>query len=308
MSQTLLSIQITVFVYVIIGIILGKKGIIDDKAQTFLSDFIVSVLLPLSVFTSLYSNLSLELLKQCSVALILAVIFEMLVYLFIKADKTSFMDEKQKAVAHYSYMVSNGGLIGTPIIEGLFGATGVVICNVFLIPTRIMAFASGESIFNPSAKKGIRETSLSILTNKVIIALLSALALKVSNIDLPAPIMTALINTGKCMSPLSLILVGSLLTQKLTLKKDNILRICLISLIRLIVIPVIVLFACTVFHIDHDTKAIAALLLGMPAGSTAAIFARKYNGDTEFASMTVMITTILSSVSLLIVSLLIDLV
>lgn len=100
------------------------------------------------------------------------------------------------------------------------------------------------------------------------------------------------------MSPLSLILVGSMLSEKVTVSGKDFRGIAVISLIRLAVIPLAALCVCRMIGMDFMTCAIITLLLGMPAGSTAAVFARKYDGDTAFASITVMVTTLLSTVSL----------
>lgn len=168
---------------------------ITSEGQTFLSDFILGFLLPVSVFVSFYANITAEILKDLAAVLLAAIVFEAAIFLLIRFDN-AFTD-KQRCVAHYSWLVSNGGLIGTPVIEGLFGSAGVMICNVFLIPTRVMAFAAGESVFQPSAKKGIRETVISILTNRIILAIAAAAILKFTGIPLPKAILTVLTNIGK---------------------------------------------------------------------------------------------------------------
>jgi len=298
MTSIIINLQITIVTYALIGFILYKTKIIDDNGQNFLSKFVLDFVLPISVFVSFYKNISFDLLRNLSVILIMSIIFEVLIYIFVKLFKNKGFTDQQQSVANYAYLVSNGGLIGTPVIEGLYGPTGVVICNVFLIPTRIMAYAAGESIFNPSLEKSIKDICITIVTNKIIDAMILALIIVGVGLTIPSAVVSALSNIGKCMSPLSLILVGSMLAQKVDFNFNVIEKVLRISLIRLIIIPVIVFVVCSVLSLDRDTTMIMTLLLGMPSGSTAAIFAKKYKGDEAFGSLTVMVTTLLSVITL----------
>lgn len=74
------------------------------------------------------------------------------------------------------------------------------------------------------------------------------------------------------------------------------------AFIRLILIPAITLLLCYVFGTDAMTAGVCVVLAGMPAGSTTAILAEKYDGDSKYASECIFVTTILSVVTLLIES------
>ena len=55
------------------------------------------------------------------------------------------------------------------------------------------------------------------------------------------------------------------------------------TIIRLLVIPILVLFGCTLFNVAPLVMAVSTVLAGMPAGSTTAILAEKYDGDSRLA-------------------------
>ncbi len=65
-------------------------------------------------------------------------------------------------------------------------------------------------------------------------------------------------------------------------------------MIRLLIIPGIVLFACLLVHPDPVITGLSVLLAAMPAGSTTAVLAEQYHADTEFAANVVVMTTLLS--------------
>lgn len=298
MTQILFNLQITIFTLMAIGFILYKTGMIKDSDQKFLTNFVLNFLLPINVFTSFVENISMDMLKNLFVILLIAIVMELLLLGFTKLNFLKSFNGSQRAVANYSFLVSNGGLIGTPVIEGLMGATGVMCCNVFLIPTRIVAYTAGEGIFNPEAKKGIKDSIMSVLTNRIFLAMVIACVMGLLNIALPVPMFTALKNISKCLSPISMILVGSLLAEKQDFNMDLVKKVSSVTAIRLLGIPLVTFIICKLLRLDFNTTTIVTLMLGMPCGSTGAMFAKKYNGDSKFASMVVFVSTLLATFSL----------
>ncbi|MEA4875919.1 AEC family transporter [Anaerorhabdus sp.] len=299
MTKILMDLQIMILTYIAVGFILYKVKMIDTNAQNFLSKMTLNLLLPASVFVSFVENMSLNLITSLATILFLAIIIEIVLFIITKIP-TRILNKQQASVAHYGYLVSNGGLIGTPVIEGLFGGLGVMYCNVFMIPTRIMAYSAGESVFNPKLQKDWKEIMMAIVTNKIILAMIIAIGITTFHLIIPSPCLSALKNIGACLSPVSLMLVGSMLAEKMHFDFKIFGRISLITMMRLVIIPVSVLLLCMLLKIDFQNTCIVTLLMGMPVGSTCAVFAKKYKGDESFASLTVFATTLLSSVTLVV--------
>ncbi len=306
MVETIVTLQITILTYMGLGIFLQKSGMMRESDQVFLSELVLNFLLPISVFVSFVENITRSVLAGLLTVLVIAAVLEIALAAVTRFHFQKNLNDRQWAVARYSYLVSNGGLIGTPVIEGLFGSVGVMVCNVFLIPTRIMAYVAGESIFNPAIHKSGKQILRTIATNRIILAMVAAVVLNFTGLSLPAPIFTALKTTGKALSPFSLMVVGSMLAHKMVWSRSDLKKVAEISLLRLLVIPLLTLVCCLLLRIDAQTTAISTLLLGMPAGSTSAIFAKKYNGDSMFASMVVFVTTVASTGSLVFLMMLIE--
>lgn len=80
-----------------------------------------------------------------------------------------------------------------------------------------------------------------------------------------------------------MILVGTILADvrlKDLVSKDT----CYYSLIRLFVIPLLVLIGCRIGHAESLVTGVCVVLSGMPAASTAAVMAAKYQTDEIFAT------------------------
>jgi len=300
MTTILLQLQGTILVYLFMGFVLKKINMIDDQASAFLSDFVLQFILPISVFNSCIQSFTLDSLLLCLGILVIAIIAEAALY-WITSKKFPGFNEDQMRIARYGLLVSNGGLIGTPIVEGLYGTLGVMYANMFLIPTRIMAFVAGEGIFNPQKKKTFKETILNLLTNRVLVGMFLGMFFVIMRIQLPTFFTTAVSNVAKCMSPLSLILVGSMLAKKMEIHRKEVVEIAMLCGLRQFVVPVTLMLVLFFIPIDPIIKSVSILLLGMPVGSTSAIFANKYHGDTQFASASVFVSTLSSTITLVIV-------
>lgn len=299
MTLALINTQITIITYIIFGFVLYKVKIIDPHAQVFISDIMIDVLLPASVFASVINGLTVELLINLGSILAIATGLEIILFLLTKIPIGN-IDISEANVNHYGMLVSNGGLVGTPVIESLFGAVGVMSCNVFLIPTRVMAFSAGESIFNPQLKRTYKDILYSIITNKIIIVMTLGIICVFLNIIIPDPIFSAISKIGNCLGPFSLMLIGSMLAQYGGFEVSLIKKVLKISVIRLFIIPLAALAVCLLCKLDFQSTAIIVLLMGMPVGSTCASFSKKYKGNEKYATNVVLISTLASTITLVI--------
>lgn len=299
MTFALINTQITIITYIIFGFVLYKVKIIDPHAQVFISDIMIDVLLPASVFASVINGLTVELLINLGSILAIATGLEIILFLLTKIPIGN-IDISEANVNHYGMLVSNGGLVGTPVIESLFGAVGVMSCNVFLIPTRVMAFSAGESIFNPQLKRTYKDILYSIITNKIIIVMTLGIICVFLNIIIPDPIFSAISKIGNCLGPFSLMLIGSMLAQYGGFEVSLIKKVIKISIIRLFIIPLAALAVCLLCKLDFQSTAIIVLLMGMPVGSTCASFSKKYKGNEKYATNVVLISTLASTITLVI--------
>ena len=106
---------------------------------------------------------------------------------------------------------------------------------------------------------------------------------------------------------MGLIVIGGILAEIKI--RDVINRLTLYySFIRLILIPLLVLFSCAIVNLPPLVTAVATVLAGMPAGSTTAILAEKYDGDSNLAVEIVFLSTALSLLTIPLLCLVINMV
>jgi predicted permease len=152
-------------------------------------------------------------------------------------------------------------------------------------------WSAGISYFEGGADA--KQVFKKIITHPCIIAVIIGLIRMIAGITFPAAVDTTLNSLGRCSTPLIMLFLGMILAEygfKSMISKLN-LQYCAL---RLLIIPLIVLGGCMLFHIDPMITGLSVLLAAMPAGSTTAVLAEQYQADVKFAADIVVLSTILS--------------
>lgn len=294
----MVDVQTVLFIYMAVGFGCRKAGIFNDVARDKLTDFVVFVTLPCMIFESFNMAFSLESLKQGALALLIAVGMSCVALLLGKVLYNRFPYE-EKSILQYGTLVSNSGFAGLPVVSGAYGDEGLFLGSLFIIPTRILMWSAGISLFTRAdAKQAVKK----VLLNPGIIAVEVGLVRMLFQIPLPHFVDTAVDNLGGCTSPMAMALVGAILVD-VPLKTVFNLKSFYLVAVRQFLLPGICLAALRLLHVDPLTIGVSVVITGMPIGSTTAILAQKYVADAKFASKCVFISTLTSLVTVPILTL-----
>ena len=294
----MVDVQTVLFIYMAVGFGCRKAGIFNDVARDKLTDFVVFVTLPCMIFESFNMAFSLESLKQGALALLIAVGMSCVALLLGKVLYNRFPYE-EKSILQYGTLVSNSGFAGLPVVSGAYGDEGLFLGSLFIIPTRILMWSAGISLFTRAdAKQAVKK----VLLNPGIIAVEVGLVRILFQIPLHHFVDTAVDNLGGCTSPMAMALVGAILVD-VPLKTVFDLKSFYLVAVRQFLLPGICLAALRLLHVDPLTIGVSVVITGMPIGSTTAILAQKYVADAKFASKCVFISTLTSLVTVPILTL-----
>jgi len=282
------------FLLVAAGVVLRKKGILPEGAKAILTDLVIYLILPCNIINSFFIEFNLEILKGFAVILTIASLIQIGCLMFAKVFYNR-EPESRKKVLQYGTVCSNAGFMGNPIAEGVYGAEGLMYASIFLIPQRIVMWSAGVSYFteSPDRKTVVKK----VLTHPCIIAVYIGLVLMITQVPLPAFLQNTIRSVGSCTTTVSMVLIGAILAE---VEPGSILvsGIVRYAFIRLFLLPLLVYVCCRAFHVTPLLSGVSVLLTGMPAGSTTAILASKYEGDYIFATKCVVVTTLLSLVTI----------
>lgn len=293
-NSSLINLQGMLFLLVAAGVILRKLGILPDSAKQVLTDLVIDLILPCNIISSFLIEFNLDILKGFAIILLIATLIQFGCLIIANTFYNKEPDRRKK-VLQYGTVCSNAGFMGNPIAEGVYGAEGLMYASIFLVPQRIVMWSAGVSYFteSPDRKTVVKK----VLTHPCIVAVYIGLFFMITQISMPVFLENTIRNVGGCTTAVSMILIGTILAE---VKAGSILDkgILKYTLIRLFFIPFLVFIFCRLFPVRPMISGVSVLLTGMPAGSTTAILAAKYDSDYIFATKCVVVTTLLSLVTI----------
>ncbi len=291
--QQLVNLQFTMFAMIAAGVILKKVGIIGEEGKNNLTDLVIFLILPSNIIRSFMVEFSIKILYTFAGVLIISILIQVVCSLLghILYNK---MEPSKKKCLQYGTICSNAGFLGNPVAEGVFGTMGLTLASIYLIPQRIVMWSAGISVFteSPSKKALVKK----VLTHPCIIACMVGILLLVSQLQLPGFLTETITALSSCNTALSMMVIGLILAD-INVKSMLDKRVLYYTLIRLVLIPVLVYIPCELLQVDPLVTGVCVLLAAMPAGATTSILASKYNGDAEFATNMVIVSTLASLVT-----------
>lgn len=288
----LLNLQIMMFLMMAIGAFLRKKNIITLEGKKVLTDLVIDLILPCNIIASFCIEFSPEILKRCGQVFIISCLIEV-VCTFLATHIYRKFPKGKRMVLQYGTICSNAGFLGNPVTEGIYGSIGLLYASIYLIPQRVIMWSAGVSFFTESPDK--KTLVKKVLTHPCIVAVMIGIVLMGTQVSLPAFLFQTINNIGRCTTAITMILIGAILAEadlKTMVTKTTV----TFSLLRLILIPLMVFVGCLVTKMPALVTGVSVILAAMPAGTTTAILAVKYNGDEEFATKCVVLTTLLSMI------------
>ena len=283
-----------------LGMVLKKLQLTNAEADQFLSDLLMNVLMPMNIFVSFYQSMSVEELSSCgwlvpAGALVVAVV--MLCARLIPAS----VPLARRRIAEYCMLISNGSMVGIPLVESMYGPTGVFYANMFMVSTRILSNISGQYYFDTSSHgNGVKQGLKNFVRNPLNISMALGFLLNLLKVPVAVPVMGTCSSLAACMSPMAMILVGSTLLDTFrTVSLSQIFsgQVLGVSLFRLLASPYITLAACRLLGVQGVQCAAAVLINAAPVVNTATIYCQKYHGDMGFTNACVFVSTMLSFVT-----------
>ena len=297
----LFDLQVMMFLLMTVGVVLRKMNIITKEGKGMLTDLVIDLILPCNIISAFYMPMDHSVFVSGVEILIISILIQIFCT-FISGILYRKVPKEKRMVLQYATVCSNAGFLGNPVAEGLYGSVGLLYASVYLIPQRIVMWSAGVSYFTecPSKKEVVKK----VLKHPCIVAVEIGIVLMVTQVQLPGFLSSAIENVGGCTTAITMMLIGTILTD---VDMRHILTRTTVaySFIRLVFIPAVVFAGCWLANIDSVVAGVSVTLAAMPAGTTTAILAMKYHGDEEFATQSVVLTTMLSMAAIPIWSLII---
>ena len=272
----MLSLQETMFLLILTGVLIKKLKIIDAAGRKMLSDLLIDVILPCNIVESFLGGMVFPdgFARNCLLAVGLSAVIQLM---SIYGSKLLFRKypREQRSVLSYGIICSNSSFVGLPVARLLFGDLGVIYTSMFQIPLRFTMWTAGLSLFTSVSRK---DAFRKLVRHPCIIAVFAGLLLMAAPVSLPGFLDSAVASVSSCTVPVSMF------------SKPVLWYTCL----RLVLYPLLLCVLLKPLHLDTTLTNVCILMTGMPAGSTGSILADKYDCDAVFASQIAFASTLCS--------------
>ena len=287
------ELQSVLLIYLVVGFICNKVGIITHENQQKFIDLITNVLMACMVFNS-FKGITIGMLSSAFSVLMISILICLVSWVLGRVLYRRFPENEQRPL-RYATLISNAGFAGLPLAESTFGEEGLLYASIYLIPIRVFIWSAGITMLS-GEKVPFPELVRKLATNPCIIAVFLGLARGLLGIEFPAPVETALSNLSACVSPLSMIVVGAIIGN-MDLRYVVTPHVLYYCAIRLVVLPLITYGLCLLIGAGEVVSGTCMLLSAMPAAATTSLLSARYGADEEFASRLVCVSTVLSLVT-----------
>lgn len=299
------SLQLEIFLLILVGFVLSKLGYFSAHTRKQLTNIVLWIVLPCATIQSFEIEVDQDLLVSMALIFLISIGIQGIHWIFCTTCWNRIHDDR-KISLQYGTMVSNAGFMGMPVTQSAFGSTGLLYASIFLIPQRICMWSYGLSLYTDGQDR--KEVIRKVMTNPCIVAIyigVVVMVLGMFDLHLPDFLDSTIAAIGNCNTALSMIVIGGILSD---VPKDQIgdKLSLLYSGLRLLVIPMILFLILNVLPVDPMVRNVCVLLSAMPAASTTAMLAQRYEKDPEFASKIIFVSTLFSMITLPIIFLLLE--
>lgn len=290
------------FVLIVIGYVLNKKGILDQKTNGKLSQIVSKVACPAliigAVATRKESGSNTEVFKLIISGFAL---YAILILLSFLVRKLLGGDKKKQWIYQLIFIFGNVSFLGFPLCEALYGKEAVFYDSLFHMPFNMLAFSLGVYFISKGNEEQERnKIEWKKMINAGVVSSILALLLTVTNIPVPAFIGGAFEMVGSMTTPLAMITIGSVLAGYVWKELLGDVRVYILAFLKLLVVPIAVYFVAQLIFKDPVILGMITLTLGTPCASIIVMLTIQ-NGNKEqieAASSGVLISTLLSLITM----------
>ena len=279
--------------FIFLGWLLGTLKKDAAEKSGLLSVLLVNLFFPCKLFLNYADYFTVNYIRQnyltlfisIGILLTLALIGNLLPRLLTKHSY-------ERKVFGYNTTITNYGYFGYVLVEQVFGAAALNNIMVFCIPFSIYCYTFGVSMLMD------RKLSLKSLLNTITVSMALGIVWGLLQLPVPGAVRTVMENASSCVGPVSMVLVGLVLS---TFSVKDLLpngRVIVFCLVRLLLVPLVVFGICKglggVMTLPEAVYPSAVIMACMPCGLNPVVFPRLIGQDCRLGARLILLSSILS--------------
>lgn len=296
-----LFVMLELFGIMLIGYILNKIKLIDNKKNKFISSFVINISMPALIVSSVCKNVSQKPKEVISFFIIGVILYSLLSVLSYFIIRLLRIGKNQSGLYQFMIVFGNVTFIGFPVVSSLYGQEAIFVTSILNMPFYIFVFSLGIYLICQSSSRDVK-VSLKNMISPGIVASVIALIIYFAQINVPNILAKGLGYLGKLTTPLSMIVLGVSLAQIPIKDIFTEKKIYIYSIVKLVILPVVAFLLISLYTNDRMLIGVTTITVGMPVASITVMLSNQYDADVKLASIGIVITTVFSVLTIPLVS------
>lgn len=287
----------SLFLMMLMGVGLVKLEILKAEDGRTFSVLGLYLIMPCVILSSFQVDYTEEIWSGFLLAIVSSVVIHILmIVLAFFLEKICGLDSLEKA----SIIYTNAATFIVPLISSMFGKEWVIYTNAFVCVQIVLIWSHGKMLICEQRKPDIKK----IFTNLNMLCVFVGIVLFVTKIRFPELIQETMDSVGAVVGPIGMITTGMLLADVDWKKCLRYPKLWMVSSLRLIVMPVIIMMIMKYSRLDtmvHDGKNIILITLlatMTPSAGTITQMALVYRKNMEYACVINVVTTVLCIITM----------
>jgi len=233
--------------------------------------------------------------------------YTMLIFVLLMFASTGisrlFKYERSKEKAFINAItLRNTGNYGIPLITLLYAGAendyALSIHMIVVITSTVLMYTIG--LYNASSGKYSGTAALKNIRGiPTMYMILIAGGLRLLSIDMPEYLLSPVVFLSKGVVPVALLALGAQLAQSKFSVGD--VSVYVANAIRLLASPLLALLLCRIMQMDAVTTQVLVIGAATPTAVNSLLLAVEFDGDANYASQTIFLSTLLSAVTISVV-------
>lgn len=199
----------------------------------------------------------------------------------------------QRGVWRFAVSFANVGFMGIPVCTLFFGDGALIYAVILMLPFNVLSYSLGTLMLTG----GIRDFQAKRLLSPCVLASLLALVLTLARVRPPAVVGECLNFVGDITTPMSLLIIGSLLAGLPMGQVFAAPRLWGLAAFRLAALPAALFLILEALGTDPMAVRVAVTQMAMPVAANGTMLCLEYGGDKDCMAQATFLTTLLSMVT-----------
>ncbi len=293
-SSNVIINVIILFAYMLPGYILGKAKLVGKDVPKGLASILLYIASPMLTIGACMRQYNSEaLINGFILSIFLAIV--MLGLFFLSRWMFRSQQPDIKNVLSYAMAFGNVGYMGIPILRAAFGEEGVLYGAFIILTFNVLQWTLGVICYKKD-RQPINKWKM--VLNPGVISGVIGLLLFILPIEYPSQLKEAVFGLGDITSPVSMIMIGIILSDAKILELIKDWKLYIVAAIKMVIVPVVMVVVLTLLGVSSMVSGVLGISLAMPAATSTSMMALRMDGDSKYASKAVLFTVIVSMLTI----------